>query len=319
MLEPDGHDPRVPNTLGAFLSYVVEETLADLSGAVRDVQVPGWWDAVEWSPDGSKIAFVSDRENHSFVAVYDVRTRAVTYVAPSVDCDGAPTWSADSRRLAFLRRPGVPFGRQAQQGTGSIGNPPGPAARGGGNPGSCGFGGFGGGGGGQQQQERDSARVVRSPGFLEHTFAGGHRLQIMIADVTMSLDNVLAVAGAAHDHPWIMVFGLVLSIALMGVAATFIARILTKHRWVGYVGLVVVLYVALHMIWDGARSVIVRTDRMEEFNAAAPAFLDIGEEEAAKHQKGMRGAEESAAPAHGLPAEPPPVTVPPPPAPAPAD
>jgi YjbE family integral membrane protein len=135
---------------------------------------------------------------------------------------------------------------------------------------------------------------------------GAALLQIMIADITMSLDNVLAVAGAAHDHPVIMVFGLILSIALMGVAATYIAKILTRHRWIGYVGLAVVLYVALHMIWDGARSVIVRTDRMDEFNASAPAFLDISPEEAAKHLKGVRGREESAAPAHGTPAEPPP-------------
>lgn len=124
----------------------------------------------------------------------------------------------------------------------------------------------------------------------------------MIADVTMSLDNVLAVAGAAHEHPWIMVFGLVLSIGLMGVAATFIARILTRHRWIGYVGLLIVLYVALHMVWDGARSVIVRTDNREAFNASAPAFLDISDEEAAHHLRGTRGEEGSAAPAHGVPA-----------------
>ena len=129
---------------------------------------------------------------------------------------------------------------------------------------------------------------------------GAALLQIMIADVTMSLDNVLAVAGAAHDHPWIMVFGLVLSIALMGVAATFIAKLLTKHRWIGYVGLVIVLYVALHMIWDGARSVIVRTDRMAEFNNAAPAWLDITPEEEAKHLKGIRS-EDSALPAPATP------------------
>jgi YjbE family integral membrane protein len=84
-------------------------------------------------------------------------------------------------------------------------------------------------------------------GIPRKTFAAA-LIQIMIADVTMSLDNVLAVAGAAHEHPWIMVFGLVLSIALMGVAATFIAKLLTKHRWIGYVGLVIVLYVAVHMI-----------------------------------------------------------------------
>ncbi len=75
--------------------------------------------------------------------------------------------------------------------------------------------------------------------------------QIVVADVSMSLDNVLAVAGAAHDHPWIMVFGLALSVILMGVAATFIARLLHKHRWIAYVGLLIILYVAIHMMWDG--------------------------------------------------------------------
>ena len=127
-------------------------------------------------------------------------------------------------------------------------------------------------------------------GIKRKTF-GAALLQIMIADVTMSLDNVLAVAGAAHEHPWIMVFGLVLSIALMGLAATFIARLLNQYRWIGYVGLVIVLYVAVHMIWDGGRSVIVRTDRLEAFNASAPAFLDIGPEEA-EHHRGTYEAED---------------------------
>ena len=75
--------------------------------------------------------------------------------------------------------------------------------------------------------------------------------QIVIADVSMSLDNVLAVAGAAHEHPWILVFGLALSVVLMGVAATFIARLLSKHRWIAYIGLLIILYVSLHMMWDG--------------------------------------------------------------------
>lgn len=142
-------------------------------------------------------------------------------------------------------------------------------------------------------------------GIKRKSFAAA-LIQIMIADVTMSLDNVLAVAGAAHEHPWIMVFGLILSIGLMGVAATFIAKLLTRHRWIGYVGLVIVLYVALHMVWDGARSVIVRTDRMDAFNASAPAFLDITPEEVEKFQKGT-AAEKKAAPATpkqaALPAE----------------
>ena len=75
--------------------------------------------------------------------------------------------------------------------------------------------------------------------------------QIVIADVSMSLDNVLAVAGAAHEHPWVLVFGLVLSIALMGLAASYIARLLNKHRWIAYVGLAIILYVSLEMIWRG--------------------------------------------------------------------
>ena len=64
----------------------------------------------------------------------------------------------------------------------------------------------------------------------------------------MSLDNVLAVAGAAREHPMILIFGLALSIALMGLAANFIARILEKHRWIAYVGLAIILYVALDMM-----------------------------------------------------------------------
>ena len=78
--------------------------------------------------------------------------------------------------------------------------------------------------------------------------------QIVIADVSMSLDNVLAVAGAALDHPYVLIFGLILSIALMGVAATFIARLLQRHRWIAYVGLLIILYVALSMIYDGAHN-----------------------------------------------------------------
>ncbi len=68
----------------------------------------------------------------------------------------------------------------------------------------------------------------------------------------MSLDNVLAVAGAAQDHPGVLIFGLILSVALMGIAASFIARLLQKHRWIAYVGLVIILYVALKMVYDGA-------------------------------------------------------------------
>jgi YjbE family integral membrane protein len=74
---------------------------------------------------------------------------------------------------------------------------------------------------------------------------------VAIADVSMSLDNVLAVAGAARDHPGILIIGLVFAVALMGVAANFIARFIERYRWIAYVGLIVILYVAGKMIYDG--------------------------------------------------------------------
>jgi YjbE family integral membrane protein len=78
---------------------------------------------------------------------------------------------------------------------------------------------------------------------------------VALADVSMSLDNVLAVAGAARDHPWVLVFGLVLSVLLMGFAANFIARYIDRYRWIAWVGLAVILWVASKMIFDGARHV----------------------------------------------------------------
>lgn len=80
---------------------------------------------------------------------------------------------------------------------------------------------------------------------------GQAALQIVLADVSMSLDNVLAVAGAAREHPTVLVIGLIFSIAMMGLAATFIARLLQKHKWIAYVGLAIIVYVALTMLWEG--------------------------------------------------------------------
>jgi YjbE family integral membrane protein len=78
---------------------------------------------------------------------------------------------------------------------------------------------------------------------------------VALADVSMSLDNVLAVAGAAREHPWVLVFGLVLSVILMGVAANFVARYIERYRWIAWAGLLVILWVALKMVFDGARNV----------------------------------------------------------------
>jgi len=80
-------------------------------------------------------------------------------------------------------------------------------------------------------------------------------VRIILADLSMSLDNVLAVAGAALGHPWVMISGLALSVILMGVAAELIARLLERYRWIGWVGLLIVLIVAVQLIWRGGGEV----------------------------------------------------------------
>nr|WP_295107261.1 TerC family protein [uncultured Caulobacter sp.] len=100
-------------------------------------------------------------------------------------------------------------------------------------------------------------------------------LQILVADLSMSLDNVLAVAGAAREHPGVLALGLLLSIILMGVAATWIAKLLERHRWIGHLGLLIVLYVALSMIWAGHRDVVVDLGQTAAYNRLMPDPLDI--------------------------------------------
>jgi YjbE family integral membrane protein len=84
---------------------------------------------------------------------------------------------------------------------------------------------------------------------------GRAMLQIVLADLSMSLDNVLAVAGAAEGHTWVLVTGLAVSVVLMGVAANMVAKLLERHRWIAWLGLAIVLYVALKLIWDGSHEV----------------------------------------------------------------
>jgi YjbE family integral membrane protein len=109
-------------------------------------------------------------------------------------------------------------------------------------------------------------------------------VQILVADLTMSLDNVLAVAGAAREHPTVLIIGLLLSITLMGVAATWIAKLLHRFRWIGYVGLAIVLYVSLHMVWEGSRTVAIDLGKVEQYNAAVPDRLDITPDEVAERR-----------------------------------
>lgn len=100
----------------------------------------------------------------------------------------------------------------------------------------------------QHGHDDDGVAAGRPP---RKTFAQA-TLQIVVADVSMSLDNVLAVAGAAREHPYVLAFGLLLSVALMGVAANLLGRLIQTHRWIAYLGLAVILYVACEMIYRGA-------------------------------------------------------------------
>jgi len=101
--------------------------------------------------------------------------------------------------------------------------------------------------------------VYAGGGALAETGMRRAILQIMVADLSMSLDNVLAVAGAAMDHVWVLAIGLLLSIALMGVAASMIAALLQKHPWVSYAGLIIVVYVACRMIYIGGIDIMHAT------------------------------------------------------------
>lgn len=110
-------------------------------------------------------------------------------------------------------------------------------------------------------------------------------IQILVADLAMSLDNVLAVAGAARQHPGVLVIGLLLSVTLTGLAANVIAQLLQRMRWIGYVGLVIILYVAAHMIWEGTRTVAIDLHGIHVYNHAMPGkTLDIKPPEVAKRR-----------------------------------
>jgi dipeptidyl aminopeptidase/acylaminoacyl peptidase len=191
-----------------------------------------------WSPDGSKISFVSARENHSLIGIYDVKTRKVDFVSPSVDCDGSPTWSPDSKQIAFIRTPGIPFGRQAQQGNGGIGNPGGPASalaaatgRGGAGAACGGFGGRGGGGAGRGGRGGDAApapAAVRAPGLYSATFKGGYTLSLMVADIATG-----KIREFWHSEPNDRVFSGITNIRWAGESVIFPA-VVPNDEWDRY-------------------------------------------------------------------------------------
>ena len=133
--------------------------------------------APRWSPDGRKVAFVTTRQDHGFIAVYDMATRSISYMAPGVDFDTNPMWTADSKSVVFTRRPGLPFGQQGQQGGGGVGIPDGPAF-------TQGRGGRGGQGAEPDEATRRAMEAAsKIPGLMRATFRGGYTLAIMKADV----------------------------------------------------------------------------------------------------------------------------------------
>ena len=113
-------------------------------------------------------------------------------------------------------------------------------------------------------------------------------VRILVADLSMSLDNVLGVAGAARDQPMILAFGLLLSVALTGMAASWIARQMSRRPWIGYFGLIMMLWVAGGMMWQGHRDLMVDLNRVPAYNAALPGPLAISPAEIAK-RKGEQG------------------------------
>jgi dipeptidyl aminopeptidase/acylaminoacyl peptidase len=139
----------------------------------------GQQSAPRWSPDGRKIAFVTTRQDHSFVAVLDVKSRTITYMDPSVDFDSTPMWTEDGKHIVFLRRPGLAFGQQNQQGGGGIGIPDGPAF----NSNAQGRGGRGGGQPPDPAAQAAMQAAAKIPGLMRATFRGGYTLSVMKANV----------------------------------------------------------------------------------------------------------------------------------------
>jgi YjbE family integral membrane protein len=115
------------------------------------------------------------------------------------------------------------------------------------------------------KQAEEAAPVTGKPKTFKDAV-----VQIIIADISMSLDNVLAVAGAARHHEWVLIFGLVLSVALMAVAAQMIARLLKRYHWIAYIGLLVILYVAIKMCYDGGMEIWSAMEERPAVEAPAP-------------------------------------------------
>lgn len=178
-LSPDGKQVVFARDGQLYHARVARGVTAPMdTGGIPFIKEWGRQSFPVWSPDGSKLAFVSTRDNHSLIGVYDMKSRKVEFLSPSVDFDASPSWSPDGKRIAFLRRPGTPFALQAQQGSGGIGNPAGPAA------GRAGRGAPGGGrGAGRGRGDAEDTTTVRIDGLHNAAFPGGYTVSFMVADV----------------------------------------------------------------------------------------------------------------------------------------
>ena len=194
VLSPDGHTVLYVKEGQIYRVRTAQNVVRDSMdrGLKPFIRAWGTQSNPVWSPDGSKIAFVSNRGDHSFIGLYDVATRRVLYVSPDVDCDSNPMFSPDGKQIAFFRRPGTPFGRQSQQGTGGIGNPSGPAGSGGQS--TCGTGG--------SPAPRDTTLNQRHvPGLYSAALPNGSVFSIMMMDVAEVGDIDSPRARVAWAHP----------------------------------------------------------------------------------------------------------------------
>ena len=210
-LSPDGKHVVFVRDGQIYHARVVRGATAAIdTGGVPFIREWGRQSNPVWSPDGSRIAFVSTRDNHSLIGVYDMKTRLVDFLSPSVDFDGSPAWSPDGKRIAFVRRPGTPFGQQTQQGNGGIGNPAGPAAGRAGGGGRGGRGGFGAG---------NDTTQGRIDGLHRAAFAGGYSMSFMVADVATGKARELW-----HNQPNDRTYGTVNAITWAGDVVVFTAQ-----------------------------------------------------------------------------------------------
>jgi dipeptidyl-peptidase-4 len=245
-LSPDGRYAVFVKDGQIFRARTAPASAAIDTGGVAFIREWGRQSGPQWSPDGSKLAFVSTRDNHAFVGVYDMKTQRVEFMAPSTDIDGSPVWSPDGKQIAFIRRPGTPFGQQATVAGAPFGQAAPPAAgaapgggRRGGGAGAAGAGAAApvpsgckavaaGGGGGGFGANNDTLPPVAADGLCAAAFSGGYTIAFMVADVGTGKARELW-----HNQPLDREFRTINSIAWAGDHLVFGAQ-MPADEWDRY-------------------------------------------------------------------------------------